>query len=176
MHTSATPVAGNPNPAAGCILVKLQDSYNGYFGGFSGMVSPLGSNTATVAAHTSYVITALGTTTSAQWLAAGVPASALLVGPNGLPGLPTIGTAFIAIVSATIAGSPSVAPANTAGSGIDHIEVVGDPNQTVASQTAGGGYLLLQCFKNGVVTQPTDGTVLSLALYLSSTRILNKGE
>ena len=41
MHTSATPAAGNPNPAAGYALVQLSSNYNRYLGGFSGLVSPV---------------------------------------------------------------------------------------------------------------------------------------
>lgn len=47
MHTSATPAAGNPNPAAGYALIQLANNYNRYCGGFSGYVSNLsGSNVA----------------------------------------------------------------------------------------------------------------------------------
>src|SRR5580698_6062891 len=41
MNTSATPAAGNPNPAAGYALVQLSANYNRYLGGFSGLVSPV---------------------------------------------------------------------------------------------------------------------------------------
>lgn len=52
MHTSASAGRGannylNPNPAAGYVLVQLQNNYNRYCGGFSGQVAPVtGSNLA----------------------------------------------------------------------------------------------------------------------------------
>src|ERR1700748_2627654 len=61
MHTSSTPLAGNPNPEAGVIMVTLDDNYARYLSGYSGFVSPLsGSNTATLTAGHPYVITVLG--------------------------------------------------------------------------------------------------------------------
>ena len=131
MHTSATPAAGNPNPASGIILVQLQDNYNRYLGGFSGQVSPVSGTplTATVN-HTAYVIVSLGTATLAQWQAVGLP--------KGVK--PAVGAAFIATASATIGGSAAVEATASAGSAVDHIEVLGDPNQTLAlSQSAING-------------------------------------
>ena len=171
MHTSATPGSNNgmtnPNPAPGVIVVQLQDNFNRYFGGFSGQLMGVGSSTATVVAGNPYVILALGTTTAAQWQAAGVPAS--MMTNNGLP---NIGLSFIAAASATISGSPSVAA--PVASGIDHIEVIGDPNQSIAPNPAlaayapnQGGQIIMQCQFEGSATAPTNGTVVSLAFYLS---------
>lgn len=65
MHTSATPAAGNPNPASGYALVHLSNNYNRYLGGFSGFVSPVtGSNLAinasALTAGVPYVIVSVG--------------------------------------------------------------------------------------------------------------------
>jgi len=69
MHTSATPAAGNPNPASGYALIQLANNYNRYAGGFSGYGANLsGSNVAingtalTVGAP--YVITSVGHATA----------------------------------------------------------------------------------------------------------------
>jgi len=173
MHTSATPAAGNPNPGTGVIILQLADNYNRYFGGFSGTVSALGSASAAITANTTYVIESLGTTTAAQWVTAGVPANML-----NLNGLPQPGLAFVAATSETIPGSPLVAPIAAAGSGIDHIEIVGDPNVSISPLpiSSTGGQIILQCFSGGVQTAPANGSVISLSTYLSNSSITIQGE
>lgn len=169
MHTSATPAAGNPNPASGIIMVQLQDNYNRYLGGFSGQVSPVsGTPLTSVTANTAYVITALGPSV-AQWQALGLP-----VGVT-----PAIGAAFIATTSASIPASGAVMVGKSGASGIDHIEVLGDPNQTAYlsnSQINGGMILILECLSAGSLTAPADGTVIGLSFYLSDSSIKIQGE
>src|SRR5271166_2201001 len=139
MHTSATPAPGNPNPAPGVIVVQLQDNYYRYFGGFSGQISALGSSVTSLTANTAYVITSLGTATLAQWQAAGLP--------TGFT--PTVGQAFIAAATGTIGGGATAAPSASSGSGIDHIEVLGDPNQSLNPIPNGNAQIVLQCFSGG---------------------------
>jgi hypothetical protein len=162
MHTSATPATGNPNPLAGYIVVNFQDDYFGYLGGFSGQVSPLSGTplTATVN-HTPYVIVSLGTATLAQWQAVGVPVGQV----------PAVGLAFVATATATIGGSAAVEVIATTTSGIDHIEVLGDPNLSLdpnGPQTQNQGQIILACVFEGAVTQPANGTVIGLTFYLSN--------
>jgi hypothetical protein len=174
MNTSATPAAGSPNPAAGTIVVQLADNYSRSFSGFSSMVVALGSSVTATVASQAMVVTSLGTATAAQWQAVGFPSVYL----NSATGLPNLGAAFIPTSSATIGGGATVAPAAAAGSGIDHIETVGDPNQTIASnqpQTQ-GAQIVLQCFHNGALTQPANNSVISLAFYLSNSSITIQGE
>lgn len=174
MHTSSTPAIGNPNPAAGIIIVQLADNYNRYFGGFSGQVSVIGATQATTTNHVAYVVTSLGTSTAVQWLAVGFPSQYF----NVTTGLPNVGAAFIATATGTIGGSATVAPSSATGSGIDHIEVLGDINQTISSsqpQTV-GAQLILQCFFEGAITAPADGTAIGLSFYLSNSSILVQGE
>ncbi len=168
MHTSATPAAGNPNPAAGYILVKLQDSYNRYFGGGSGQVTPVsGTPLTTTVANVPNVIVSLGTATLAQWQAVGLP-----IGIT-----PAVGVAFIATSAALIGGSAAVEVVATAGSGIDHIEVVGDTNLTLRPLgVTGGGYVILRCMLSNATATPADGTVIGLSFYLSSSFIQQQGE
>lgn len=164
MHTSATPAAGNPNPPAGYIYLQFTDAYFRYFGGFSGQVSPVSGTplTATVN-HSVYTIVSLGTATLAQWQAVGLP--------KGIT--PVVGASFIATATATIGGSAAVeAPAAT-GSGIDHIEAIGDANQTTHTSGYSNGvrnppYLILACFNQNAITAPANGTAISLASYLSN--------
>lgn len=164
MHTTATPAPGNPNPAPGVIILQLQDTYFRYFGGFSGQVTPVSGTplTATVA-NTAYVIVALGTATPAQWYAVGLP--------QGLT--PAVGQAFIATASATIGGGAAVE--GTGASGIDHIEVLGDPNQTIGTPNV-PPYIVLQCWFEGAVTAPANGTVINLTSYLSNSSVTVQGE
>jgi len=168
MHTSSTPAAGSPNPESGVIMVQLQDNYNRYLGGFSGQVSPLsGSNITSTTAGDPYVITSLGTATAAQWTAAGVPAGIT----------PAPGVAFVAIATGTIGGSATVQAPSA--SGIDNIEVIGDPNTTLAPIGAGqnnGGIIIMQCLQDGVLQTPVDGTVISLSFYLSNSSVKVKGQ
>ena len=168
MHTSATPPAGLANPAAGTIIVTLADNYNRAFSGFNSIVSPLsGTPLTSTTAGTAYVITSLGTATPAQWLAAGLP--------QGFT--PAVGAAFVATATGTIDGTASVMATAAAGSNITDIQTVGDPNLTLASSQSGqGGQIVLQCFKSGAVQAPADGTVISLAFYLSNSSVQIQGE
>lgn len=168
MHTTASLPAGIvTNPAAtGVIIVTLSDNYNRYYGGFSGQVSPIGTPVTSTTANIAYTITSLGTATSAQWVAAGLPARYT----------PAVGVTFIAAATGTIGGSATVAPALATGSGIDHIEVVGDPNQTLAPSDGQGGHIVLQCFLGNTETAPANGTVISLAMYFSNSSVLIAGE
>lgn len=180
MHTSSTPAAGSPNPAAGLIMVQLSNPYARYLGGFSGQVMPLtGSALTTPVAHVANVITALGTTTLAQWQASGLP----------LGVTPAIGVGFIPATAVAIAGGGAVQLAATGASNIDHIEVVGDPSLGVAAPATKlgstpnnaigstvGGIILLQCEKADALTAPADGTVISLSFYLSNSSVTVKGQ
>lgn len=169
MHTSATAAAGNPNPPAGYIYVKLADNYNRYVGGFSGQVSPVSGTPLTATTnHSVYTIVSLGTATLAQWQAAGLPAGFT----------PAIGTSFVATATGTIGGSAAVEVIATAGSGIDHIEIVGDPNQTLANSaqpTNGGGYILMACFAGGAITAPANGSVIGLTFCFDDSSVLQAG-
>lgn len=161
MHTSSTPAAGSPNPSSGYILVQFVDGYNSYIDGFSGQVSPLsGSNISSgLTIGNPYVITSVGASTPAQWQAAGLPTGQT----------PTAGQAFIAAAT-SIAGGGLVQASLV--SGIDHIEVVGDPNQTLRSNLPGqGGYMILQCLAAGVVTAPANGSVIGLDFQLSNSNL-----
>ncbi|MFN7318416.1 MAG: hypothetical protein ACK5S6_02795, partial [bacterium] len=162
--------AGNPNPDAGYIMLKLADNYSRYFSGFAGQVAPVsGTPVTSVTAGKAYTIVSLGTATTAQWVAKGLP----------IGFTPAVGASFIATASGSIGGSAAVMEPDAAGSGIDHIEVVGNPNVTLANSAQpsnGGGYIILACFNAGVITAPADETVISLTAYLSDSSILIQGE
>lgn len=168
MNTSATPGKAtngqtNPNPAAGYILVTLQDNYNTYLGGYSGFVSPPSGSpiTSGLTIGQAYTIASLGASTKAQFVTAGLAPQLT----------PTVNQSFIAAATSIAGGATVLA---TQYSGIDHIEVVGDANQmnnTAQGSVQGFGVgmqLILACYKNGVLTAPTDNTVIGLNFYLNN--------
>ena len=166
MYTSSTPgvVGSHTNPitvAGGNCLVTFKNNFNFYLGGFSGQI-PVATSTSTTSttAGDPYLITSLGTTTLAQWQAAGVP----------LGFTPAVGTAFIAKATGAIGGTGHVGlPGVPLAYGLS---VVGDPNQTANnSNIAGnaGAQILLQFSKptaSGTTTMvsaaPADGTVVGM--------------
>lgn len=176
MHTSATPAAGNPNPAAGTIVVQLVDPYNRSLSGFDSRVSPvsgtpLAAGASALTPGVAYIIVSVGTTTAAEWHALGVPAGVS----------PAVGVSFIAALSGSGAGSGSVEATAAAGSGIASIETVGDPNQSIApNPSANQGYgasFILQCRDYaGAIAAPANGSVISLAFLLNNSSIQVQGE
>ena len=177
MHTTAPLVgSGNPNPAAGTIVVQLADNYNRSFSGFNAIVSPVsGTPLTATTAGTPVIIVSLGTATAAQSLsdfrAVGLP----------LGITPAIGVAFVPTSSATIGHSAAVEIAAAAGSGVMSIETLGDPNTTLSpdpTQNQGfGGQIILQTRNiSGAIAAPADGSVISIAMYLSNSSVQIQGE
>jgi hypothetical protein len=173
MHTSSTPGMGlggktNPNPIAGYALIQLKSNYNYYLGGFSGFVSPVsGSPLTSVTSHLAYVIVSLGTTTLAQWQAIGVPA--------GLT--PAVGLSFIATATQAIGGTGAVEVPSM--SGIASVEVVGDPNQSIANASIaanGGAYLLVQFLSGAAaLTAPANGSVVGMSMFFDGSSVTIDG-
>lgn len=168
MHTSSTPAAGNPNPAAGLIVVTLQDNYNRYLGGYGGFVSPVSgtpisiSGSAVMTIGQAYVIVSLGTTTQAQWVAAGLSSNILAA----------VGVSFIAKI--TGGGSGTGVVESVVASGVDHIEVVGDANlmnNSLGASVVGGSYgmeIIMGCYLDTTLTAPGNGTVIGLNFYMNN--------
>lgn len=158
MHTSTTPATGNPNPAAGYVVVKLTDNFSQLYNMMTQIRTPLtGSDVkidnSAMTAGVVYTITTLGNATAAKWLAIGVPAGVTAA----------VGVSFVALTNGGAGNtltSRVQAPA-TAGSGIDHLELVGDPALTLAPIPVGGsphvgGWLILRCMgTGGSVAAPT---------------------
>lgn len=171
---------GSTNPGAGYIMVQFQDNFNRYFFGTSGFVSPLTgtpisiSGAAVMTIGNPYVIVSVGTSTQANWNAAGLPAGII----------PAVGEPFFAAVTGGATGTGIVeAPSN---SGIMSIEVVGDPNQTLGANFNGasflgggtaGSYMILQCLNpSDAPTAPVSGSVVGLSFFLSNSYITVQGE
>jgi hypothetical protein len=173
----------NPNPALGYIFVQLQDCYRRYLSGFAGFVQSLsGTNIAVDSTNLTpgqaYVITFLGTSTAADWQAIGLPKGSV----------PAVGMSFIATKSGNGSGSGQVQ--TPVASGAATIEVVGDPNLSVASmmnlpqaniQPVGqtvGGYLVLAIMSptSPAPVAPPPGTVIGLSMLLSNSSVQILGQ
>jgi hypothetical protein len=165
MNTSATPgvINGytNPNPIAGFALVRFKNNFNYYLGGYSGYASaPTSTSTTSTTAGDPYMITSLGTTTLAQWQAAGLP----------MGFTPTVGQAFIALATGAIGGTGTVGVPTA--SQIVSSSVVGDPNQTLNNSNiaANAGASVLVQFNAAtsssvttlIPTAPANNTVIGM--------------
>jgi len=190
MNTSATPGPGNtnpntpnvtvtnPNPAPGTIIIQLQDRYNMSFSGFNSEVSPVSGaalqvDAAALTAGVAYVITTIGNATAAQWATLGLP-----IGVT-----PAVGASFVAANTGAGPGTSTsrVMTTATAGTNICTIETVGDPNASIAPTPSAnqgfGAQIIVQCRAyGGAVTAPANGSVISLAMYLSNSSIKVMGE
>ena len=175
MHTSATADPLNPNPASGTIVIQLADNYNRSFSGFNAIVSPVSGSPLLVASAgltvgVAYIIVSLGTTSVAAWHALGVPAGVT----------PAVGVSFIAAATSAL-GTGAVEITSAAGSNVCTIETVGDPNLSInpnpnANQGFGGQIILQARDYAGALTAPANGSVISLAFYLSNSSITVQGE
>lgn len=174
MHTSASPLLGNPNPAVGYIVVKFKNNFNYYLGGFDGEIVPLAStSTTSVTSGNPYAITSLGTTTLAQWVAKGFPAGFV----------PAVGSAFIANATGAIGGTGTVGVPGIPS--IVKLAVVGDPNQMIAnasiSQNAGaqiviGAYAATNSSTTTLVASaPADGTVIAMSFMFDASTVTIDG-
>ena len=172
-------VAGNPNPQVGVILVQFQDSYARYFGGFSGFVVPVSGSPLAVTATGAnlsvgnvYIIVATGTTSAAEWVTLGVP-----VGVT-----PAVGVSFVAAATGAGAGTGFVeVPASGASGLANNIQVIGDPNTTVISNTY--PYMTVGCYgatnsstTTQVLTAPAAGSVIGMTFVMSNSSLLVQGE
>lgn len=165
---SLAPAAGNPNPAASCIQIQLQDNYNKMLGMCVSLQEPTsGVPLVAVNAGTPYVITSLGTTSLAQWQAAGLPVGVV----------PAVGAAFVATATQALGGTGEVQTCN--GCDVDSVEMLGDPNQTLAlsdSAVNGGALVQLICRKAGAPQALPNGAVVRVNLYLSNSSVTVNGQ
>lgn len=176
MHTSATPATGNPNPQSGTILVQLSDNFTQLYSFHADFCSPnSGSNilvaSAGVTSGLAYTITTVGTTIQSDWVTLGLP-----------PGItPAVGVSFVAKATTTAPGTGAVQVPVSGASGIDHIENLGFPHMILGPVPVGGspnvgGWAVLNCLKNTVLTAPAAGTVIRLTWYLSQSSVQVAGE
>lgn len=188
MHTSGSATAGNsnpatpgiaitnPNPAAGVIVIQLQDTYNRLLMADFSAVSPNGTavsvNGSNLTVGLPYVITDVTATpvaSAANWTTLGVA-----------PGItPAVGVTFIAAATGAGTSASLVAPVAVSGSKVMAIEPMGNPQSTIAPAQSGGigSQLILNCFdRNGSVNAPATGSTIYLRLELSNSSVLVQGE
>lgn len=182
MHTSTTPSAGNPNPSNGHVLVQFQDTYNGYYFGGAQFQSPNSGSSISISGSTvmtigaPYTITAVGTTTTAQWVVAGVPVGIA----------PAVGVTFFAAITGGGTGTGTVQAPLATGSGILAVDVIGNPVTTLKSSAAtvagssSGAYMVLRTLAATnsstttlVATAPATGSVCRLKFVLSNSFIVS---
>jgi hypothetical protein len=125
----------NPNPVSGLILVQLQNQFSRLLSVQSSVQSPVtGGALTSVTTGNVYTIVTVGTTTTAQFVAKGLPAGVT----------PAAGQTFLASASGALGGNGTVKIAGV--SGIAQIEVAGSPIlQNANVYQNGGGQIILQC-------------------------------
>ncbi len=145
MHTSTTPTSNdgylNPNPAAGYALLQFNNNFNRYIGLTSSFVGATATSTSidnsALTAGLVYVITIVGNASLAKWQSIGLP-----------PGItPAVGVSFVATAVGTGSNVLTSRVQVPTSSGISAVEVVGDPNTTIASSniaTNGGAWVVVQ--------------------------------
>lgn len=139
MHTSATPGTNNghlnPNPAVGIALIQFKNNYKVFLGSQYTIQSPVtGGSLTTTVANVAYQIVTVGTTTTAQWVAKGLP-----VGVT-----PAAGVSFVAIASGALGGTGTFKALGV--SGISSMEIMGSTilsnNSSIAANS--GVYMMVQ--------------------------------
>lgn len=154
MNTTATP-ASTINPIAGLIVLQLLTPANALRSFFASLTSPNSGTpinvTSGLTLNKAYTIVTLGTTTQANWQTLGLASSIVAA----------IGVTFVAITASAGSGTGTVEVAATAGSAVDHLEMIGDPNANAV-----GGQFVFQALSGGTLTAPADGTIIEIALDL----------
>lgn len=154
LHTSSTPPAGSPNPALGYMVVNFAKKISALTKFNISFRSPLSGSsinvTTGVTQGLAYVITAVGTTTAAQWQILGLPADVV----------PAVGQSFIAIATTTATGTGTIQVQAAAGSTVYHGELIGDTGAN-GNQAVIGIYGPTSTSNPTLkILQPPDGTVI----------------
>lgn len=160
--------------AVGTYQILMQQNYNRFLQLTSSVQSPntgaaiLINDAAVLTVGAIYVITTVGTSTAAQWQAAGLPVNIV----------PAVGQAFKAATTGLNGGTGAVKAIGV--SGINSIEIVGNP-QTLCNQQ--NPQIIVQCMGPTDATHtaqipvdPASGSVLNFSMLLRSSSILGQGE
>lgn len=178
MHVQASPSDNNPNPAAGTIVVQLQDNFSRVFSVRASIQSPSSGSdvkidNSAMTAGVAYTITTLGNATAAKWLAIGVPAGVT----------PAVGVSFIAASNGGAGNTLTsrVQASAAAGSAIASVEMMPSVQADLApnrlSQPDSGAQIILQCYDYaGAKAAPANGSRIFLEIYLSNSSITVAGE
>lgn len=174
--TAATP--SSPNPAAGTIVIRLSDNYQGLYSGVKAHIqsalsgSDVKIDNSAMTAGVAYTITTLGNASATKWHTIGVPAGVT----------PAVGVSFVALSNGG-AGNvlTSRVQASATTSTVASIEIVGQANlslnPTASANQGYGGQIILQCRDYaGALVQPAEGSIIYLMFYLSNSSVLIAGE
>lgn len=169
---------GGSASGGGAIVVQLEDNYNRFLSEYHGLVSPtsgtaLKIDNSALTAGVAYVISTLGNASAAKWHTIGVPAGVT----------PAVGVSFTALSNGG-AGNTLTSRVMTSalvGSAVCSIELIGDPNKSIApdpTKNQGfGAQFILQCRDYaGANVQPVDGTIISLSFLLNNSSAIAPGE
>lgn len=179
MNTSQTP-AGPVNPAAGYILIQLQDNYSQHFLTDWNAEPPVtgadinisGSSVLTVGVP--YQITAVGTSTTANWAAVGLP-----------PGVtPAVGQSFLATVTGSGTGTGTVKAIGIGGvASIETVPMVSAATIAPVGIVNQGAWIILKCLAATnastttlIASAPTAGAIISVRLSLSNASVRVAGQ
>lgn len=157
--------------AVGTYRLQLDDNYAAFISAKFTIKAPVtGSNVAATALNptTVYEITALGTTTQANWVTAGLP--------TGITA--AVGQTFLA--AATSSGNGTAKAIGV--TGVQSFEMVGDSQLMLSNQPfiqgSGGGYLTFQCIgptSSSVTTpipvDPASGSYLLIEVLMNNSSI-----
>lgn len=167
---AAQGIASITRLAAGTYQLQLQDNYSALLDLSAVFESPVTGSAVpggSFSAGTVYQIVSLGSTTQAQWVAAGLPA--------GIAAAP--GVVFLA--SAIGAGSGTVKALGA--SGITNVEVIGAPSGMLSNQpfnAGSGGYITFQCMgptnsstTTPIATDPASGSLMILEIILNNSGV-----
>lgn len=169
MHTSTTPTANNnvtnPNPAAGIAIIQLKQNYNVFLGARCNFQAPItGGSLTSVTTNVAYQIVTVGTTTTAQWVTAGLP-----VGFT-----PAVGQAFIAAGTASLGGTGTVKAIGN--SGVAAFEAFGSLSANSDIGTNSGAYVYLQFLDYaGALVAPTATSIVNLGLFFDRSSVTIDG-
>ena len=151
--------------AAGVYELKLEDNYSRFLSFSTQFVAPVTGSAVTGGSFvtgTAYVIQSLGTTTQAQFEAAG-----LATGNTA-----AVGDAFVA--TAAGAGTGTVKAVGT--SGVFATSLFGDPQISVGPTTV-GALLYFKCVDaTGAAVDPTSGSQLYFDVKFRNSTVKGKGE
>lgn len=174
---SSAPVAAN-HVAAGYIRVQLQDPYYKFYSLIWSSSPPVTGAAINVTAGLTlglpYQIQSVGTTSTAAWVALGVP-----VGIT-----PAVGVSFFAATASVGSGTGTVkAFGITNTQSIQALPSTELSLGTVGTSANGGGYINLQCLAatnagttTMIPTAPTAGSLIRLAFWLSNSSVVLQGE
>jgi hypothetical protein len=180
MHTSGTKATYKGvtnNVAAGYAQVFMAPNFNTFLRCSATISAPLtGTNVPVTSALTvgqAYVITTVGTTTTAQYQALGLQAGIT----------PAVGVAFIASSATPTSGTGQVQTPTASSAGTNTIEIIGSPSTTLtnlAQPTNGGGYVILRfvgptssAVTTPIAIQPADGAQIRLEFLFNDSSVIS---